>query len=135
MNSITRSEALNSARLQYRALAERARGEATDAEALYIDGLATSWDSELERLASLGSWITVREDVLNAIVQLIGKVSRASITHDALVEWVDAFPDAVADLFPPSASTYQLLGNKAAPAAVEPTAGARNRQPALAPAA
>jgi len=129
MFEMTRSEAINVARLQYQVLAERARAVAED-QVDYIDRLVLDWDQELERLAGFGRGIAARPEVVDAVIRLVERLSAETVTADVLLGWIDAFPDAVADLFPPSAATYRLVE---APASRQSAAG--NRQPALALAA
>lgn len=128
MITFTRSELLTSARLQYRVLADRARSLASG-RADYIDQLVVEWDRELERRAGLSGSIVVTDNTLEAIKRLVERVNAESLDADELVEWLDIFPDAIAELFPPSAATYRLVSEVKTPQV------AGNRQPSLALAA
>jgi hypothetical protein len=124
--AFTRSEALNLARTHYRLLIERARNVTNDHE--YVERLGAEWDRELARLAGLGSALIVRSETFETVARLIERSGNPSAPADVVIEWLDAFPDSIADLFPPSAATYRLVA-AGAPATAE------TRQPARALAA
>ena len=109
MDDVTRSEALNYARFQYLMIRDRALLGADEALVAYVRGLADTWDAHLKRLASLGSGIKVRSETVDALVRLARRAGTESMPPDALVDWVDAFPEAVAEMFPPSESTFTLV--------------------------
>jgi truncated hemoglobin YjbI len=119
---LTRSEAIHQARAHYALLIYRARETVGDDE--YIRRLGEEWDRELARLANLGSALTIRPETATTLRRLIERSASPTISRDTLMEWLDAFPDAVADLFPPSAVTYRLVS-------AEGEARAGNRQPSL----
>ena len=113
--SLTRSDALSFARVQYQALAQRAAGlleNEADREA--IRQLALLWDARLAKLANLGSAAPLSEDTVGVLFHLATTIG-GNLPADVVAEWVDAFPDAVADLFPPSAVTYRLEQGEASP--------------------
>lgn len=115
MLSLTRSDALSFARVQYQALAQRAVGlleNEKDREA--IRQLALLWDARLARLSSLGGAAPLTEDTVGVLLHLAATVG-SNLPADVVAEWVDAFPDAVADLFPPSAVTYRLAQSDPSP--------------------
>lgn len=109
MDDITRSEALNYARFQYLLIRDRALAGADEGVTGYVRGLAESWDAHLKHLASLGSGIKVRPETVEALVRLARRAGSESMPLDALVDWVDAFPEAVAEMLPPSESTFTLV--------------------------
>jgi hypothetical protein len=88
-----------------------------------VRGLWSTWDAHLKWLASLGSGIPIREETLDALIRLARRAGHEALPADALVDWVDAFPEVVAEMFPPSASTFTILRE-------EPRAVARRAEPA-----
>lgn len=135
--NVTRSEALSYARIQYQVLAERAlRTPRSEAEREAIRRLAGLWDAKLAWTSSLGSEVRLDDETVAVLVHLAGIVGQ-DLPEDAVTEWLDAFPDAVADLFPPSAVTYRLEdgAGTATPTAATTRAPRRKRQPKLALAA
>lgn len=111
--ALTRQTALESARLLYRQLVERASAvDGADVE--YLSSIAEEWNQRLTSLLRFRSDVTLPDHTREAFEFL-----RASILNptddDALARWVETFPDAVTDLFPPSPATFWLTtGNPAA---------------------
>ncbi|MGD0020100.1 MAG: hypothetical protein ABSD62_12670 [Candidatus Limnocylindrales bacterium] len=130
MLNISRTDALSFARVQYQLLAKRAVDAAhSEAERKSMRRLVRLWDDRLARLSALGATVVVDDDALRVLLDLAGTVA-GDVAADDLVDWLDAFPDTVAGLFP-GALTYRIEAT-AAPA-VPATTG--NRQPSLALAA
>jgi hypothetical protein len=130
MLNISRTDALSFARVQYQLLAKRAVDAAhSEAERKSMRRLVRLWDDRLARLSALGGTVVVDENALRVLVDLAGTVA-GDVAADDLVDWLDAFPDTVAGLFP-GALTYRI---EATPAPAAP-ATTGNRQPSLALAA
>lgn len=129
--SITRQVALQTARAVYRTVVERAIA-LPGADAEYLISLASAWDTKLRQLVSVGSEAIVSDEAQAAFDYVTATVSSGTLDADALTRWVDAYPDAVAELFPPSALTFTLIGSTDSEA---PARSQGNRQPALANAA
>jgi len=107
MTTSTRLEALTEARLAFRMYVERLeRSEILPAE--FVHGLAADWDRRLNALGRIGSALPVSDEVLAALRYLARELEEPNLDADAEIRWLDAFPDAVADLFPPSAVTFQI---------------------------
>ncbi|HSW42632.1 MAG TPA: hypothetical protein VLM76_09005 [Patescibacteria group bacterium] len=126
----TRPNALAHARVELYRLSTRAQGVAGPARE-YVQRLAESWDERLADLAQIASRTAVSDDVWRVLDRLTATVNDPTLTSDALIEWVDAYPEAIADLF--AVAEARLDGPDAA-IEMEP-ARARNKQPALALAA
>jgi hypothetical protein len=93
---LTLSDALAHARYTYRTVAVRAFDLAVD-ERDYVAALAGDWD---ERLAEIRTDTNpLSEDKARVLDDLTLAVSDPELSSVALVEWVDAFPAAVIDLF------------------------------------
>jgi len=125
LEATTRSEAINLARGHYLLLVERARSLRGKRE--FVDRLSAEWDAELRRLAAFGSSLIVPAETYIAVRRLIDRSGSEAVPADSLLDWIDAFPEAVADLFPPSAVTYRLV-----PGTTERPAGNRRQTFALA---
>lgn len=77
-------------RTNYAQLRDRCLEEAPE-QADYINALYASWDAELERIDGA----TLAYD---AVVQDLSRViAHPDLSTDALVEWLDAYPDAICD--------------------------------------
>lgn len=124
MADFTRSDALHYARLQFLQIRDRAMGAADAGTAEYVTGLWSTWDAHLKWLASLGSGIPIREETLESLIRLARRAGNDAIAGEALVDWVDAFPEAVAEMFPPSQSTFTILRDE-----TRATAGRRRPAP------
>lgn len=130
MLNISRTDALSFARVQYQSLAKRAVDAAqSEAERKSMQRLVRLWDDRLARLSALGGTVVVDENALRVLLDLASTVA-GDVAADDLVDWLDAFPDTVAGLFP-GALTYRIE------ATTEPEVPATtgNRQPSLALAA
>jgi hypothetical protein len=129
MITVTGSEALSYARVELLRLAVRAI-EATESDRDYICRLADSWASKLAEMSRAASSGNVSDEAWRVLDRLTATINNPALTGDALVEWVDAFPEAVAE----------LLADKAVDALPAPVLPARrtatgNNQSALALAA
>jgi hypothetical protein len=101
MLTLTRADALTHARFVFSRLASRAHEAAGD-DSEYVEMLARSWDERLAELAHAAAPSAITEDVWRALESLTATIS-GELTSDALIEWVDAFPDAVVSLLPSAA--------------------------------
>ena len=131
--TLSRSEALAHARYVFGGIALRA-WDAAPSERDYVADIARSWDLRLAEIAAAES-VSLDELTADEVVvldRLTAAVSHPDLTADAIVEWVDAFPAAIADLFG-SAEDADLVED--ARAIATDADGAANRQPALALAA
>jgi hypothetical protein len=105
--TLTRQVALGAAELTFAALARRARALSNDAG--YVDALAALWTAKLRSLAVFRANPTLKEETASALEQLTAAVNRVPDRDvDGLLRWLDAFPGAVAQLFPPSESTFRV---------------------------
>jgi hypothetical protein len=132
MISVTASEALSYARLELYRLAVRAIDE-TPAEQKYIFGLAESWAARLAEMSRGASMARVSDEAWRVLDRLTATINNPALKGEALVEWVDAFPEAVVDLL-----ADRLVLAEPAPAPVEARPArhvAGNNQSALALAA
>jgi hypothetical protein len=109
---LTRTSAIDAARQIYQTLVERALRR-PGADQAYILELHEVWDDRLASLADVGRFDTSlpdhtqrRFDFLNASVNVV-------LDDDALLRWLDAFPEAMAELMPPSASTFRPQAHNA----------------------
>jgi hypothetical protein len=127
MITVTGSEALSYARVELLRLAARAM-ETSEPDREYICQLADSWANRLAEMSRAASPGHVSEESWRVLDRLTSTINNPALTGDALVEWVDAFPEAVTD----------LLANKAVeavPAPVLPVRRSGNNQSTLALAA
>ena len=105
--SLTRRTALDTARVLYLYLVNRAL-EIEDADRAYIADTARHWEDRLRELM-LRSDATVSDETGEAFAYLARVVTSPQLDDDAVLTWVDAYPEAVANLFPPSQSTFRVL--------------------------
>jgi hypothetical protein len=124
---------MSHARLVLGLLANRAlEGEGERKEEIRL--LAALWDERLERLSRIGRQMTVSPGAEAALAFLESTAMAMDLGPDDQLAWLDAYPDAVADLFPPSVQSYFLVEQmgqgdvRVAPASIEVT----ERQPAAA---
>jgi hypothetical protein len=105
----TRVGALTHARAAYAQLVARVlAGEFDDAR--FVRSLATSWDERLAFLAQFRSDASLSEETRAALDFLTENILTAQIEDsEAMVQWLDAYPNAVAELFPPSALTFDVI--------------------------
>jgi len=108
MLSLTRAEALAQARRDFGTYVERIL-ETQAVPPAYVHELGRYWDRRLAALARLGSDFPVSPDVLSAMALLARALRSPEMDSDAVVRWLDTFPDRIADLFPPSAVTFRLV--------------------------
>lgn len=107
----TRQAALSAARYAYLSLAERARAQTTDPE--LVDAIYLAWHERLDSLSTFRTDPTLSDETSRAVGNLISAVLRTPDTDaDALMRWMDIYPETVAELFPPSESTFDLQTNE-----------------------
>jgi hypothetical protein len=129
MLALTRDVALGYARVVYRDLVTRAL-EVSGEQRGYIEDLAVAWGARLSELDPYGWPVPVEDEAWQVLQRLSAAVADPEVTPDALLDWVDAYPDAIVDLL---GSPADLLTDDVDDSIDEPAAG--NRQPALAYAA
>ncbi|MES2210088.1 MAG: hypothetical protein V4515_07875 [Chloroflexota bacterium] len=105
---LTRAEALAQARRDFSQYAERVAVSGL-ATADYVLDLGRYWDRRLASLGRLGADLPVAAEVLNSLAMMARELRIEDLDPDAALRWLDAFPDGVADLFPPSDVTFRLL--------------------------
>ena len=108
--ALTRGSALESARRTYTMLVCRAL-EIQDIDRSYVLALAHEWDRRLVELVigfradvALSDHVQLSFETLDSAVRKVGDDD-----DDAIVRLVDAYPDAIANLFPPSAATFWVV--------------------------
>jgi hypothetical protein len=126
MTNPTRAEALAQARADLAVLATQVAALGIDAA--YVGELHQHWDDRLAALGRIGSHVPVSSEVAAAIMFLATTVRSPDLDQHARVRWLDAFPDAIADLFPPSAVTYQIRTAKEPAVATPRRSKARLRE-------
>lgn len=103
---LTRKSAIDTARQTYQALVDRAlRVEGADRE--YVLGLGAVWDDRLASLSDIGRFDTSLPDHTQRRFDFLTGAVNVHLDDDALLRWLDAFPEAMAELMPPSASTFR----------------------------
>jgi hypothetical protein len=101
-----RSDALANARYTYAKLADRAyQAQDNPKGQSFVVTLATAWERQLTELQPA----YVSDDEATVLDHLVATVSDPGLSRDALVEWLDAFPAAIAEMFP--AGTVALQGD------------------------
>jgi hypothetical protein len=101
-----RSDALANARYTYAKLADRAYRAHDDPKGQsYVVALATAWERKLTELQPA----YVSDDEATVLDHLAATVSDPDLSRDALIEWLDAFPAAIAEMFP--TGTVELEGD------------------------
>lgn len=118
MPLLTRAQALTQARLELSQYVARVL-DAGAVPAAYAHTLGRTWDRRLAGLARLGSELPVAADVARSLMILSRELRQEHLDRDAFVRWLDVYPDSVADLFPPSAVTFQLVDEEDAVQAAE----------------
>jgi hypothetical protein len=111
MRPLTRAEALAQARSDFASYIDWVVGT-RHVPRDWAYGLGRYWDRRLSSLARLGSDLPVAPEVTAALMLLSRSIRERDLDPDAALRWVDAFPDGVADLFPPSAVTFKLLDDQ-----------------------
>jgi hypothetical protein len=106
--TLTRETALNDARRELHALAERVLAS-REQLAPRVNVLVELWEGRLVELSRMGSHLPVPRETQAALDFLSQSICSETLDPDAQLRWLDAYPDAVADLFPPSAVTYRLV--------------------------
>jgi len=107
--TLTRGSALESARRTYHMLVSRAI-ETQNVDRAYVLALAREWDRRLiELVVGFRADVALSEHVQLSFETLDSAVRDIGDDEDAIVRLVDAYPDAVANLFPPSAATVWVL--------------------------
>ncbi len=97
MINLTRSEALSYARVELLRLAMRA-SEVEGANREYICRLAETWAATLGQMSKAVSASLVTDESWRVLNRLTDTINDPALAPDAMVEWVDAFPEAVSDL-------------------------------------
>ena len=115
--ALTRKSAIDTARQTYQTLVERAlRCNGADVE--YVLALRKTWDDRLAALADIGRFDTSLPDHTQRRFDFLQGAVNVVLDDDALLRWLDAFPEAIAELMPPSASTFrQKIGDATADSA------------------
>lgn len=109
--NLTRQAALSAARYAYASLAERARAQTTDQE--LVDAIYVAWHDRLDSLSMFRTDPTLSDETNRAVGNLISAITRTPDGDvDALLRWLDVYPQTIAELFPPSESTYDLQTNE-----------------------
>ena len=118
-SSLTRQDALAGARATYQQLVARAL-LLDGVDAVYVAALASEWTAHLDFLARFRSDASIADEV-HAALRFVSEnaIATPSDDGDGLVRWVDAYPSAVADLFPPSALTFKVVARSPLQGAVE----------------
>lgn len=132
--SVTKTDVLAHARYVYRTLVARVI-QNPQAERTYVRLLAQSWDDRLTDLLKVVSPVPVDDRVIEVLDQLTKAVSDAALTDDALLAWVDAFPDAISTLVGAAEDTGPDVDVETLESIEAAEASTGNRQPALALAA
>jgi hypothetical protein len=132
LNELTRDVALAHSRYVYWTLVERVIDVAPE-EADYARGLAASWDDRLRELSIAAPPLPVADDAKRVLAHLTEAVSDGKLTADALLEWLDAFPDAISEMLAVTADVEFELDLEPETEATSRDAG--HRQPVLALAA
>jgi hypothetical protein len=108
---LTRDAAITSARWHYQRLVDRAVILDPSSES-YIVSLARSWAEHLDGLrlpvhldTSLPDHVGRRFAFLAAAIDVVSDPGKA-------VAWVDAFPNAISELLPPSQSTFHQISSR-----------------------
>jgi hypothetical protein len=105
----TRVGALTLARAAYAQLVARVLAAEFD-DPKFVRDLATSWDERLKFLAQFRSDASLSDETRAALEFLTRSILAAEAEDSvAMVQWLDAYPDAVAELFPPSALTFSVI--------------------------
>jgi hypothetical protein len=118
MIPLTRAQALNQARTELSGFAQRIV-DAGFVNADYAFSLGRHWDHRLAALGRLGSDLPVADEIVTTMMVLARELRVPDLDPDAAMRWLDAFPDGVADLFPPSAVTFRLVDEEEQAAAAE----------------
>jgi hypothetical protein len=137
MINLTRSEALSYARVELLRLAMRAT-EVEGSNSEYICRLADTWAAALGQMSKTVSASLVNDESWRVLNRLTATINDPTLTPDAMVEWVDAFPEAVSDLLAePVAEVVSEVAvySEVAAKAVTTATRAGNNQSALALAA
>lgn len=104
----SRQTALSAARYVYTSLVERARDAADDPE--LVDAIHRAWEDKLGSLSSFKTDPMLSDETSMAVASLVAAVLRTPDDDlDALLRWLDVYPDAVTQLFPPSESTFSVV--------------------------
>lgn len=106
-HALTRHTALESARLLYSELVDKAL-TAEGADVDYLRTVAHDSDARLDGLMRYRSDVTLPEHA-QATFEFLRRSILDPADSDALMRWVETFPDAVADLFPPSGATFWVV--------------------------
>jgi hypothetical protein len=106
MPNLTRKAAIEAALRDYEALVARARSMAPE-EADFVDALSELWQARLEGLGRVRANPPLSDDTQAAFAYL-GRQLAAATEVDQIVGWIDAYPDAITQMLPPSALTFRV---------------------------
>jgi hypothetical protein len=104
---LSREAAIVSARQRYRALVDRALSLAeNDAQRAFVRDLSGAWGERLSELRlSTRLDMDLSDHTMRRFDFLVSAITGA-LDRDTALRWCDAFPEAIAELFPPSQSTF-----------------------------
>lgn len=122
MPNLTRKAAIEAALRDYEALVERARSMAPN-ESDFVDALSELWETRLVSLARVRANPPLSDDTQAAFAYLTRQVA-AAVDVDQVIGWVDAYPDTITQMLPPSALTFRVEHGslEAGPVAAGPVA-------------
>lgn len=107
--TLTRGSALESARRTYGILVSRALA-IPGVNSSYVLNLAQEWDRRLvDLVVGFRADVVLSEHVQVSFETLDHAVRQVGDDEDAIIRLIDAYPDAIANLFPPSAATFWVL--------------------------
>ena len=119
---MTRQTALDSARRSYLILVDRALRRVTGRQRDYVRHLASAWITRLAELDSVGRTDVSLTEHARRRVEFLTRSVNVKLETSDLLRWLDAFPEAMAELLPPSASTFRLKSSHGAVAVAAPVA-------------
>jgi hypothetical protein len=105
---LTRDAAITSARWHYQRLVERAVTLDPSSES-YVVSLARSWAEHLDGLRLPAHLDTSLPDHVGRRFAFLAAAIEAVTDPERALAWVDAFPNAISELLPPSQSTFHEL--------------------------
>jgi hypothetical protein len=133
-SNLTRRSAIDAVRQTYQTLSDRAlrRARDDDARGRYVKDLAAAWMERLAELGDIGRLDTSLPEHARKRVESLTAAINAPLEDEDLYRWLDAFPEAVAELLPPSASTFRAEPDDRAQPANDDTAALKQAALALA---
>lgn len=106
--TLTRRSAIENARLTYETLVARALRRSS-ADPQFVLAVAEAWDERLASLAVTSRFDTTLPDHAQRRFEFLTGAVNVALDDDALFRWLDAFPEAMSELIPPSASTFRVM--------------------------